>query len=152
MFKDLAMTEYLIIGGSGVILLGIIVVIVSGKKKSKTKDRENTVNNQDVLNHALYQFENKVKQSLNLIDEKTQISLEQIDERLEQRIQDLNPPISQSPDTTKKSKLATKHSQIYNLYNQGKSVKDIAIELNKGVGEIETIVSLLTLERDNQNG
>ncbi len=55
-------------------------------------------------------------------------------------------------DTSTDSKIKSKHNDVFALLEQGYSITEVAEKLNKGVGEISIIVSLLEKERNANNG
>ena len=134
--------EILLAVGVITILLGIYFLLREEKTKLTHDDAEQIFS---IVNS----FESKVQFSLQAIDEKTSDSLN--------KIQTAQKKIAESTKEERKtfqesakplSKIKLKHKEVYTLYSQGLSSKEIASKLNKGVGEIETIVSLFKLERD----
>lgn len=95
-------------------------------------------------------FDSKVHSVLKTIEDKTHHCL-QILEKAEIEIaqnRENSSNKSSRNNSVPLSKIKLKHLEVYNLFISGLSSKEIAIKLNKGVGEIETIISLFKLEGD----
>lgn len=123
-----------LISGIITVLLGIFLIL---------KSREKTTSELEEILIAISSLENKVELALKKIEE-TNNSIKKIkfssNEKLPTHL--INEQISS------KNKIILKHKEVYTLYQQGLSAKDIAMKLNRGLGEIETIIGLFNFEGD----
>lgn len=141
------MLEYILL------LVGVISVIIGVVLILKQDNKYNTNNIDEIYHDLSYTMQTTITKSLNEIEAKTNQCLSKIEDKfsaLDQRINDnINGNIVNNNVQKNKSKLLIKHQELYNLFADGLSSQEIAMKLNKGVGEVETIISLLKLERDN---
>jgi hypothetical protein len=106
---------------------------------------------------ALYELQESVESALADLEEKTQVfgylasRLEKQRETVEFRLQQMERLIARSeavlssPAATRTSAgqpWRVRHEQVYTLYDQGRSVPEVAAELGIGRGEVELILGL----------
>ncbi|SES79068.1 DUF6115 domain-containing protein [Anaerobranca gottschalkii] len=125
------------------LIIGIIIVLIGIFLMFKeSSGKRYTFEIEEIL-VAISSLENK----LDLVLEKIEEEIETIKEMKSPSNENwpVDPVIEQS---NSKDKIIQKHKEVYTLYNQGLSAKDIAMKLNRGVGEIETIIALFNFEGD----
>lgn len=104
---------------------------------------------------ALFDLQESVESALAELDEKNQVfhhlvaRLEKQREAVEYRLQQLDRLISRAEAVLNKPVAREAyepgrimHQQVYQLYDQGKAVTDVAVELGIGRGEVELILGL----------
>lgn len=128
--------------------IGIVVVIIGIYFLFREERANLSYNDAERIFNLMNEFDLKVNSSLNAIEDKTNESLKKISEVQNKGTVkgENNEPIKVNDKPLSKIKL--KHKDVYDLFRQGLSSKEIAMKLKKGVGEIETIISLFNLERE----
>lgn len=139
------LNDILLAIGITTVIIGIFIT-VREKSSEQSYNNQNNYSEIEELHHEIsYSLKNILNDSLNQIELKTEHAIQSI----ELKVAALKHETEENKESTRtKNKLITKHKDIYNLYTEGLSPREIAIKLNRGVGEVETIVSLLKLERD----
>lgn len=131
-----------------IFLLAIgIVTVILGIYFFYREERTNlSYNDAKRILSLIEDFDLKVNQTIKTIEDKTNESIKSISDAQNTTMTNQNRPVTSSNKPLSKIKL--KHKDVYDLFNRGLCSKEIAMKLNKGVGEIETIISLFNLERE----
>lgn len=122
------MITFLLIFGIIIVIFSIIFLIIENQKQNlKVQDitaEENTLMLQvENMNKKISKFEN-------ILDNRASIEYEK------------NNLINNNTSFDKEYKNIEKEEQIYNLYEKGYSIQDIAKELDRGIREIEIIIKM----------
>ncbi|SHJ58045.1 hypothetical protein SAMN02745227_00112 [Anaerobranca californiensis DSM 14826] len=123
-----------LISGIITVLLGIFLIF---------KSREKTTSELEEILISISSLENKVELALKKIEE-INTSIKEIKFSSNEKL----PTHLINEQMSSKNKIFLKHKEVYTLYQQGLSAKDIAMKLNRGLGEIETIIGLFNFEGD----
>ncbi len=133
---------------------------LAGKQQKDTFDEALRVEVDRPLNRelvALYELQESVEGALADLEEKTQVfgylagRLEKQRETIDFRLQQMERLIARaeavlsspaSARTPADQPWRVRHEQVYSLYDQGRSVADVAAELGIGRGEVQLILGL----------
>jgi DNA-binding NarL/FixJ family response regulator len=131
----------LLVIGVITVIVGIIILL---------RERENKYHHsQEELFNLLERIELKIDRVIEEVEEGKEILSKDLDNK-DLLLSSVKEPVEKEKTNKElNNKIIKKHKEIYNLYKNGFSAKEIAIKLNRGLGEVETIIALLNYERDN---
>ncbi|WP_026893822.1 DUF6115 domain-containing protein [Clostridiisalibacter paucivorans] len=122
------MITFLLIFGIIIVIFSIIFLIIENQKQNlKVQDITAEENN---LMLQLENMNKKISKFENILDNRASIEYEK------------NNLINNNTSFDKEYKNIEKEEQVYNLYEKGYSIQDIAKELDRGIREIEIIIKM----------
>ncbi|WP_350344979.1 hypothetical protein PRVXT_001427 [Proteinivorax tanatarense] len=142
-----------------IIILAVLYAYIRKKQSSESFELELHQNNYEVdelektYQRLLMEIERNKKDAINQIFYAKQNALKEIKLSHESQLKALKQKnIEKTEENAEISKLEAKHSKVIKLLDKGKSATEVAEELDRGVGEINIIASLLKKERNAKNG
>ncbi|WP_353892068.1 hypothetical protein PRVXH_001392 [Proteinivorax hydrogeniformans] len=103
-----------------------------------------------VFESLALQLEQRKEEALSEVNKKKVDALDDLESAFSQHLRSLK-STSKAPKGSKIGKIESKHSEVIELLDNGKTTNEVAEILGRGVGEINIIASLLEKERNDIN-